>query len=297
MKGKRSSIFAANLREKWMPWAVGAAAVFTASLASSAIYDLVHSFYVEHYGIEWVSIILLIIYGIIIFSLYQIGKQFIKPRTRSLRSYEPGKKEHLIMFLSHLRTNSQEPPVPLTGNLDNDIKALEDDKKANKRYWQWEMPLRAIRYHIGQLKTVTIVCSKESIEQTPLFCNIFGKYYESNLLKGVELFFYVKEKGNPVRKQWNTFCPAVPTGLEGWDFEDFDELSDDMSRLIRMFIDEGTPEDKIIIDFTGGQKVTSVIAVAITFNRNIEAQYVQTNDPWAVKSYDIIYKAPDSYGI
>lgn len=297
MKGNRSRVFAANLREKWLPWAVGAAAVFTASLASSAIYDLVKSFYTERLGIELLSFILTILYVVAILFLYKIGKQFIKPRTRALRSYEPGKKEHLILFLSHLRNTSQEPPVQFTGNMDNDIKALEDDKKANKRYWQWEMPLRAIRHHIGRLKTVTIVCSKMSINQAPLFCKFFGKYYESNQLKGVELYFYVKENGGSVRKQWNTFCPAVPTGLEGWDFEDFDDLSNDMHRLIRMFIDERIPEDKIIIDFTGGQKVTSVIAVGITFNRNIEAQYVQTNEPWAVKSYDIVYKAPDSYGI
>jgi hypothetical protein len=38
-------------------------------------------------------------------------------------------------------------------------------------------------------------------------------------------------------------------------------------------------EDDIVIDFTGGQKPTSVAAVAITFNRKVRAQYVDTNHP------------------
>ncbi len=44
-----------------------------------------------------------------------------------------------------------------------------------------------------------------------------------------------------------------------------------------------------MIDFTGGQKVTSVVAASLTFNRRIKAQYVQTNPPWQVVSYDVIH--------
>jgi hypothetical protein len=51
-------------------------------------------------------------------------------------------------------------------------------------------------------------------------------------------------------------------------------------------------EDEIMIDFTGGQKVTSVVAAYISANSKVKAQYVQTNDPWQVKSYHMKYREP-----
>ena len=82
----------------------------------------------------------------------------------------------------------------------------------------------------------------------------------------------------------------------GWDFESFNELSDAMWLLCKNFRKQGYAEKDIMIDFTGGQKVTSVVAAAITFNRKIKAQYVQTSDPWKVLSYDVIHASPDTGG-
>jgi hypothetical protein len=54
---------------------------------------------------------------------------------------------------------------------------------------------------------------------------------------------------------------------------------------------QGLKEKDIIVDFTGGQKVTSVVAVSVTFNRKITSQYVQTGDPWGVIGYDVVVES------
>ena len=84
---------------------------------------------------------------------------------------------------------------------------------------------------------------------------------------------------------------------EGFNFEHFDELSDALAYLLRKFRRGKFTDSDIMIDFTGGQKVTSVVAAAITFNRSIKAQYVQTNDPWKAISYDILLASPDTGGL
>ena len=49
------------------------------------------------------------------------------------------------------------------------------------------------------------------------------------------------------------------------------------------------PDGRIAVDFNGGQKVTSVVAAALTFNRDIVAQYVPTNDPSNLLCYNIVW--------
>jgi sigma54-dependent transcription regulator len=86
----------------------------------------------------------------------------------------------------------------------------------------------------------------------------------------------------------------------GFNFEHFDELSDALAYLLREFRRGKIgkiPDSDIMIDFTGGTKVASVVAAAITFNRSIKAQYVQTNDPWKAISYDILLASPDTGGL
>jgi hypothetical protein len=64
-------------------------------------------------------------------------------------------------------------------------------------------------------------------------------------------------------------------------------------RRTETLIDEMTsqgrnPEHDIAIDITGGQKTSSVVGAALTINRHIVSQYVQTNDPHQVVAYDLI---------
>jgi hypothetical protein len=70
-----------------------------------------------------------------------------------------------------------------------------------------------------------------------------------------------------------------------------------MRYLLREFKRQHVADDRIMIDFTGGQKVTSVVAASVTFNRTIKAQYVQTNAPHQVISYDILLGSSETGGL
>jgi len=70
--------------------------------------------------------------------------------------------------------------------------------------------------------------------------------------------------------------PSNPFSRCGWEFEDFDDLCDGLLELFRLLDDRGVPNREITVDLTGGYKVTSVVAAAVTFNRDVMAQYVQT---------------------
>jgi hypothetical protein len=83
----------------------------------------------------------------------------------------------------------------------------------------------------------------------------------------------------------------------GWDFEQFDDLSRAVLHLLHDFKQRRVRDGQIMIDFTGGQKVTSILAASVTFNRTVKAQYVQTNLPHEVISYDIQLASSETSGL
>jgi hypothetical protein len=92
-------------------------------------------------------------------------------------------------------------------------------------------------------------------------------------------------------------CPREAITQGGWDFEQFDDLSRAIWHLLREFKQRRIRDDQVMLDFTGGQKVTSIVAASVTFNRTIKAQYVQTNSPHEVISYDIQLGLSDTGGL
>ena len=67
-----------------------------------------------------------------------------------------------------------------------------------------------------------------------------------------------------------------------------------MRTLLQEFKKKKYYDEDIVIDFTGGQKMTSIVAISMTVNRKINAQYVQTNDPWGVLSYNVRHTPSDT---
>lgn len=229
--------------------------------------------------------------------LYRQRETFFRPRTRYLRNETPEKRRHLILFLSNLNTNKGKfnngvpDGLTLSNDLNADIKRMEvlKDKKP-PLYWSWEMPLRGLRHHIGILQSVTIICSKKSIEQAHWFLDICRRY---DSLKDITFFILAKDPAELI---------STPSGAlgsaRGWDFEDFNELSNAMWTLMKeLKRQHDIRESEITIDFTSGQKVNSVVATAITFNRKIKSQYVQTNKPYAVLGYDAMLATSDTRGL
>lgn len=215
------------------------------------------------------------------------GRRYLFPRTRFMKPESPDKREHLVLFLSNLEVSrggyhdGVPDAIALSGDLDSDIQRLEDLKEGQGLKWQWEMPLRAIRHHVGTLKTITLICSRESLPQAPWFCSIVRGY---TALRTIRVWVYGKENGRPCLVEGDELANRK---LEGWDFEAFDDLSRALLQRLQTFRETGVNEQEIMIDFTGGQKVTSVVAAMVTINRKVKTQYVQTNSPWDVAGYDI----------
>src|SRR5262249_41597150 len=160
--------------------------------------------------------------------------------------------EHLVLFLSDLPSGGtwdQACPgwprsVPRSRGLAADIDALMEAKRTNNVKWAWEMPLRAIQHHHGRLKSVTILCSHDSLSQLPWFGNIVKEYVSGGEVQ-VNAFLW---PGDLVD------CPTKAPDKGGWDFEAFDALSQGLDRLIRELETRGAREREIVIDITSGQK-------------------------------------------
>ncbi len=204
------------------------------------------------------------------------SRKLFQPQTRRLRTEHAEPREHLILFLSELNEKTFPNIVPdgvsFSGDLNKDIELLAQWKEQHRPlYWPWEMPLRAARHHLreNKLKSLTIICSDRSIRQVCAFGNIMARYAPWHT---GSIYVLIQENLKPKR----VIFSETPTDGGGWDFDNFDQLSGAMMELLAELRRLGIRDDEIMVDFTGGTKVASVVAAAVTFNRNIKAQYVQT---------------------
>ncbi|MBI5604006.1 MAG: hypothetical protein HY879_11680 [Deltaproteobacteria bacterium] len=281
---------------------LGTITLLLANLAASSIYDSVD---IKISGVDtcpsYLRIGYIVLFFIFAYFLYIKIPRF-RPQTRRLSNERPAEyRNHLILFLSKLPDVSIKDntciPDWLTPNIqykmDEDIKAMEMGR------WQWEMPLRAINHQRrGNLKSIILVCSdnqeepdgslrKGSLAQVHHFVNLLRKYDELNC---TEIFLLVKNKDGEFLK----YTPSIPMEENreyiGLGFEVFDELTSGLWWLIEK---HGYQDGQIMIDITGGQKPTSVAGAALTFNRKIKAQYVQTESRKDVISYDVEFVSID----
>ena len=167
-------------------------------------------------------------------------------------------------------------------------------KENSGRFWKWEMPLRAIHWHLGTLKSVTIFGSASSKEipgsmvQVRHFVDFCRRYpglgKDEKGKDKISFIAWIKDK--TVHSQEIKTDTAFASD-QGWDFENYEELKKGLELLLRDFNYWGVSDREIMIDFTGGMKVTSVVATGATFNRALKAQYIQTNKPYNAIEYDV----------
>lgn len=212
-------------------------------------------------------------------------------------------RSHLVLFLSEVKDTLKYPncvPSWLSGHerkLCADLKTLAEEKQKAKiekkapPLWPWEQPLRAIHHHLchlcneevthgNRLTSVTVIASKESINQAPLFADLLKAY---PALQQIDFKLFVSNGKD--QYAFTDLITSVASG--GFDFENFTDLSNAVHNMLWRLAQQNLAEWDIMIDFTGGKKVTSVVAAATTFNRDVRAQYVQTEDPWSVLSYSV----------
>jgi hypothetical protein len=220
----------------------------------------------------------------------------IPPRSLiDITTEDPAGRAHLILFLSDISDLQEFPagvPAWLTGhdrNLDEDLNRLAEEKREAKskqqraKFWPWEQGLRAMKHHLKKktLKAVTVVASEESVQQVPLFARLIAAY---PVLRQVDFNLFLKNHEGYRLIKLEQEAPVSG----GWCFEDFTELSQAVHNLLSLLKKDKFYDTDIMIDFTGGKKVTSVVAAAMTFNRSVKAQYVETEDPWKVLSYSVV---------
>lgn len=286
MNQLRSLFYRVRRKALWLTIAIF---VLSANWAANIIQDSIKVIFEGRVEISPIGLSYVIFFFAMSYLLYKsIFNPF--PRTRYMNDVEhPEKRSHLVIFLSKLEnTKSLVDGIPswliLTGDFKKDFETLVEHKTGStKRIWKWEMPLRAIGHHIGTLENVIVLCSSESISQYSWFLKILGKY---NDLSGINILVLVKKDNRPfLIKDYDEKSHL------GWDFMKFDEMSKALGSLIKELFKKGIREKDIMIDFTGGLAVTSVVAAAISFNRKIKAQYVKTNPEWEVVSYDIVFES------
>ncbi len=279
------------------PWIAGVLVIFMSSWSADELRDNFFNQLVaeKETTLSWFSLVAFLGFAACVFWIYRLKEKLYRPHTRHLRNVEkPEIREFLVLFLSDLYP--QNGPfvkgvpdwVELSDDLDQDIENITAIKEDNKN-WQWEMPLRAINHHKSKLRSLIVICSNESVAGAYDFSSIVRRYFRRNqkieFLTRIDNKTALIESDNPV------------DAVTGWDFENFDDISVALIDLLDILKDRGFEEKQIMFDFTGGQKVTSVVAAAVTFNRKIKAQYVQTKKCWKVISYDIQLASSGSGGI
>ncbi|MGA1871271.1 MAG: hypothetical protein ACMUJM_22305 [bacterium] len=292
--------------QEWSPWLIAAFTALSVNLAAEAV--------IGTFGV-WASrelgcfsklrfgYILFFIICVILF-IRSRGK-FFPPRTRHLKQQAIEKRKHLVLFLSNLKpTLEKTAGIPeelkLSDDIHHDIQTIESLKKGDSPLmWKWEMPLRGIAYHLedgtqkgNALETVTIICSEASIHQIKLFYALCIQYRQ---LKSKTFYLLAKESEHTILIPLSSSIDIE--NFQGYNFEDFDEIVEAMDRMLYEFACKGYSHKDTIVDITGGQKPTSIVAAAMTFNLEIRAQYVQTNAPWDVKGYDVVLSSWDTKGL
>lgn len=228
-------------------------------------------------GDDWTILISLVLFVISILWLYHYRKSFLGIRT--LQQVKTKASRALILFLS---TPNPEPesysfPMKIISRDGIELilegKSLSDDIEAlNKVRWNWQQILRGIKPHKDKLKYLYFIGSKDSESTKGSF-----NYLDAAIT-------FIKQ-----------YCPDIKTYRADTpvDFEDLESLIDVIYQAIKRLKNEGSGEDDIIIDVTGGQKVTSIAGAVITLNSSIRFQYVQTNPPYEARAYDLtIQTAP-----
>lgn len=281
-----------GLWDIFLPWGVGACLALTSQLAAPAVQRMIEEGSHEKLTYDIAYIISFLIF---LFWFSRLVRKRFKARTKEMRVTDnPNHCPTLVIFLS---TAFNECPCELEkmgiASLKTDLQKIVDykedmhEKQKRPTNWAWEMPLRSIHYHIKDinnplLKEIIIVCSPESLDQLAKFKKLLDGYLNSTAIEIKSLL-----KTNAGTTDLNLYNANIQD-LNGINFEDFDELSAHLYKAINQLSKQGKQPKDIMIDFTSGQKVTSIVAAALTFNSEINAQYISTKT-LEVKGYDIVY--------
>ncbi|MEW6288441.1 MAG: hypothetical protein AB1545_01175 [Thermodesulfobacteriota bacterium] len=286
---------AIRIFQEFSPWLLAAVTVLAGNLAATYLWMTFEAWAKGQWGeVSWLGRCYVVFFFLMAWVLFKQRDKFFPPRTRYFRNEKAQKRKHLVLFLSISDHDLAKTGIPEKirlqfQSLAEDIALIKKKKIEEKIRWNWEMPLRAINHHLGVLTTVNICCSSRSFAHVHFFLNICKRYQE---LAKVKFLLLVQKECHPVlvnaaslNRTGQDCQPENFSGFSGFDFENFDDLTDALLLLISKY---ESFENDIMIDITGGQKPTSIVGAAVTFNQKIKAQYIQTEGENEVLSYDVV---------
>ncbi|MEZ5940643.1 MAG: hypothetical protein R3C18_04575 [Planctomycetaceae bacterium] len=200
-------------------------------------------------------------------------------KTWSLRKNEAQQRPVLILFLSP--APSEPKFLELSNDLDEDLGRLAQHKREEsmtghkQSFWPWEQTLRGIRHNLGVLKRIVLIGSPQTITLSQdFYAKVIQRY---PVLHQIRVDVYLgKEK-----KLKHLVPDSVATaGLQGVDFENFDELIEALQQILTELSESSSLEaiqENVQIDITGGLKSNSAVAGAVTLTSRMSNQYVATN--------------------
>lgn len=298
-------------RRRWKPFVIAVVLLFSGNWSANVVDNWFRSLAGEAAAAITVTLMdaaQLVVFLAAVVWLYFNQRSFFQPRTRHLRQEAPLPTPHLVMFLSLPGRNVDEHGVPngfeWKGGFDDILTRLTEAKQADEKFrWPWEQNMRSLRPHFKEerptadldddkpqsrredrtLKSITLVCSTETLAEAPKLRALLSRFSQ---LKDVKWRLLLQSRlKTPELGDWKK-PNELPAG-SGWDYEDFDAMVGGLRYLLGRLQTRGIRGRDVMIDFTSGSKVVSVAAATVTFDLDVRAQYIGTNDG-RPQSYDVV---------
>lgn len=177
-----------------------------------------------------------------------------------------------------------------------DISSLEANRQlggAGRAKWAWQQLMRGIeravkRTSAGDRTTIVLVGSSGeggSYRQLETCRNFLNRYPE---LKDVHRAEVIASPAYLAKTASRLGLRPEPAAIAdgGIDFEDFNAVRQHVFWIAHVAACE-VGGNRVFVDVTGGQKTTSIAAAVATTGETGFCQYVQTNPPNKVVSYDL----------
>ena len=188
---------------------------------------------------------------------------------------DPRQVNVLILFLSPWGKDCYEGVID--GIIEGkDFEVVKDlDNKLAKS--PWLMPLKAIKYHLDRLKKVILIPSKDTAKLITKFQDLIKSLMKTD--------FNYKKKPEFEVVSINKFNSSLSLP-QYVDVESAKQQNDILNDILHQLTEKDKIKcEDIIIDVTGGRKVSSVAGAIVALGRGHRIQYV-TND-YKVMEYDI----------
>lgn len=189
----------------------------------------------------------------------------------------------------------------MSESIDDDIAAIAEASQGGPP-WNWQQILRALAPY-EELRCIWLIGSEDaSFVQKQ---KTDGEAGEVDYLAPGQRWFAQSGIGS---QRYLELCeafvrPYTDAKIERHslplNFENFEEVYEAVNKVLQKLHKERPDIDpeKIMVDVTGGMKVTSIVGAMLTLNRGTRFQYVETQPDFSVIPYQLVHdQAPSPHG-